>query len=71
METPKNDLYFLVESHAYLLKCTMRRKELPQKEKVKDLIHRSQNFQQCLENVRIELEVRESESQTRSKQVCD
>lgn len=65
MEIARDDLYFLVESHAYLLKCTMRRKDLPQKERVKDLIHKSINFQQCLENVRLELEVRESEQTER------
>jgi hypothetical protein len=64
----RTDLYSLVEDHAYLLKCTMRRKELPPKEKVKDLIHRSQNFQQCLESLRVELEVRDSNGVHRQDQ---
>ena len=67
----QNDLWFLVEAHAYTSKCIMRWKGTPQKEKVKALMHNSRNFLQCLESLMLDQEVRESESQARAKRVCD
>jgi hypothetical protein len=60
METPSNELVHHTRNLSAVLEGILLRDE-PVKEKAKRIEHRCREFLQCLEGLRIELEVRESD----------
>lgn len=61
METAHNDLCHHTRNLSVVLEGILRSEE-PLKEQAKRIEHRCKQFLQCLESLRLELEVRESDS---------